>query len=157
MEEIIIAIDPGQQTVYFAFYVFFSVTMGIIAYVLMRYPSARRPQFRNGKVFSPHVSLLVALLIAIPITLISYRDSWSYFYTVGKEDTALVIEYLFPGQLERAEITDALQITTTTHFLKSGIKKRIIITDGEKQYVSQWMHRSEAEHNFELLLNSIDR
>lgn len=148
MENNIISINPNGYFVYYAVLVTIATTLGIIVYVLLRNPNARRMQFRNMAPVSKLKSLFAALIVAIPIIVYAHIDSWSYFYTVSRNKAAIIINYYFPSRTIHVQITDKLKIVTENYFRKGGMKYRIKIIEADQNlYSSQLMDISQAEAN----------
>ncbi len=150
--EPLVAIDAGAHRVLFWLLVTVGVALGVVVYAVLRWPGARRSQFRGWGRASPAVAVGAALLVAAPVVAYAYRSSWSHFYRAGLDGAHLVLGYETPVRTVVVAVEHVAAIEAEAHDRKSGPRYRIVVMtrDGER-FTSQLMAGPRAESSLEAL------
>lgn len=157
MDMMIFSIDNRGAGIYFAFFIGFSIFLGIVVYLVLTKPSMVKADF--SRLFQPvskKTAMACAVFAMLPFSLYGYWDSWKYYYTLSVRNNKLIVKYLFPTREHEISDLGGINITTETEVRKGLVYRIKLVTEG-RSFTSQQMTRTEFEANRQALTQEIQK
>ena len=150
MAETILSIEPGGYYFYFWLFSCIALLIGVAVYLILRRPALRRIGFAGlGKASVP-VSLVAACLIAVPILVYLYEDSWGYFYALTTDGDRIKMEFIFPARAVELDRSRVSKVKRVVHVRKAHTGYRLVVrTDAGVEHASQLMSREKMRSAIE--------
>lgn len=121
----------------------FGLFFGVVVYVLLVYPSMRRPQYRSPQGCPKRLAALVGLIITLAFTIASYFSSLSSFFEIELSPSQVALKYYYPPHSVLLSRNQIDRFDRRVEPTRAGRQIRLIVATDEGQVLESSGSRPE--------------